>query len=138
VSTTPIRITLYIIYTSELEVLSEHTWKRKFESGEAEAYEARIPEEARFLTLATGANGGSLNCAHGVFAEARILPSPPRIPFRRGDPDDTGVVTLTDAVFILNHLFQGGQAPPAPGPSECGPDAQEAGDDLDCGRYSSC
>jgi hypothetical protein len=104
-------ITLYIIYTSELEVLSKHTWKRKFESGEAEAYEAMIPEEARFLTLATGRNRASLNCAHGVFAEARILPSPQPLRFRRGDPDDTGVVTLTDAVFILEHLFRSGPAP---------------------------
>jgi hypothetical protein len=104
-------VTLYIIYTSELEVLSAHTWKRKFESGEAEAYEASIPGEARFLTIATGNNGSSVNCAHGVFADARILPRPPPLPFRRGDPDDTGTVTLTDAVFILEHLFRSGPSP---------------------------
>ena len=36
------------------------------------------------------------------------------------DADDNGRLELTDAVRILNHLFLGGAAPLAPGPSTCG------------------
>ncbi|MGQ9591896.1 MAG: Ig-like domain-containing protein [Planctomycetota bacterium] len=42
--------------------------------------------------------------------------------FVRGDADRTGTVNLSDAVFVLDHLFRGG-APP-----EC-PDAADADDD---------
>jgi hypothetical protein len=31
--------------------------------------------------------------------------------FHRGDPDESGTVSLGDAAFILKHLFQGGSAP---------------------------
>lgn len=34
--------------------------------------------------------------------------------FRRGDADSDGRVTLTDAIFLLNHLFGGGPAPAIP------------------------
>jgi hypothetical protein len=34
--------------------------------------------------------------------------------FRRGDVDGTGTVQLTDAVYILNHLFLAGRAPSCP------------------------
>ena len=54
------------------------------------------------------------------------------------DSDDSGTVDLSDAIRILNYLFLGGGAPPAPGPSDCGPDPLEdnLGDcvyDADCG-----
>jgi len=38
------------------------------------------------------------------------------------DADDSGDLTLTDPVFMLNHLFRGGPAPPAPGTQEWGAD----------------
>jgi hypothetical protein len=38
------------------------------------------------------------------------------------DADDSGALDLTDAIFVLGYLFQGGSTPPAPGPKTCGPD----------------
>jgi mono/diheme cytochrome c family protein len=32
--------------------------------------------------------------------------------FRRGDADQDGALTITDAIFVLNFLFAGGRAPP--------------------------
>jgi len=49
-------------------------------------------------------------------------------------------VQLTDGIFILNFLFLGGDAPPAPGMpgfGPCGPDT-EADDPIGCDSYSSC
>lgn len=46
----------------------------------------------------------------------------PGVKFRRGDADGSGVTNLTDAIFILAHLFQGGPAP------DC-PDAADVDDD---------
>ena len=50
--------------------------------------------------------------------------------FRRGDTDASGIIDITDAIFLLQHLFQGGDAPPDPGLAACGsdptPDALEA------------
>jgi hypothetical protein len=37
---------------------------------------------------------------------------PEEQPFRRGDANSDGVVNITDAIFLLNHLFLGGRAPP--------------------------
>ena len=67
-----------------------------------------------------------------------IDPVGPR--FRRGDPDNNGAIQLTDGIFILNFLFLGGDAPPAPGMpgfGPCGPDT-EADDPIGCDSYSSC
>ena len=49
-----------------------------------------------------------------------------------GDADETALVNVTDAVFILNYLFLGGPAPPAPGPTSCGPDGEKEAPDLGC------
>ncbi len=41
------------------------------------------------------------------------IPDPcERTPFHRGDADATGAVELTDPIFILDHLFAAGAAPP--------------------------
>jgi hypothetical protein len=52
------------------------------------------------------------------------------------DVDDSGAIDLSDAIFILNHLFRGGAAPPAPGPTGCGPDPSPDG--LSCQRSPGC
>jgi len=51
-----------------------------------------------------------------------------------------GGVNITDGIYILNYLFQGGPAPPAPGPDECGPDptSREPAGDLGCDLYDKC
>jgi hypothetical protein len=41
------------------------------------------------------------------------------------DSDDSGSVNITDAVFLLLHLFRGGEALPDPGSRACGPDPTE-------------
>ncbi len=51
------------------------------------------------------------------------------------DADDTGVIEITDAIFLLSHLFLGGGPPPAPYPG-CGHDG--TGDDLGCEVHSPC
>ena len=56
--------------------------------------------------------------------------------FKRGDTDGNGALQLTDAGYVLLYLFSGGDAPPAPGPGECGPDTGDV--DLGCGVYDSC
>jgi hypothetical protein len=50
------------------------------------------------------------------------------------DVDDSGVVDVTDAVFLLGYLFSKGPAPADPFP-KCGPDPTPDG--LDCGRFES-
>ena len=64
-----------------------------------------------------------------------IDPAGPR--FRRGDPDNNGAIQLTDGIFILNFLFLGGEAPPAPG-LDCGEDPAEPDDGLGCETFDSC
>ena len=43
-----------------------------------------------------------------------VVPPPAGAIFRRGDVDGNGTAELTDAVFILNYLFQGFDAPGCP------------------------
>ncbi|MFN0058319.1 MAG: hypothetical protein ACKVX7_07660 [Planctomycetota bacterium] len=38
------------------------------------------------------------------------------------DCNDNGAVGIDDAIFVLGYLFQSTTAPPAPGPTGCGPD----------------
>ena len=45
------------------------------------------------------------------------------------DTDDSGLLDITDAIYLLGFLFQGGPAPPAPYPAP-GKDATQ--DVLDC------
>lgn len=54
---------------------------------------------------------------------------------KAADPDDTGSVSLTGAVYLLEHLFLGGRALPAPG-SQCGLDRTP--DKLTCKEYTAC
>ena len=52
------------------------------------------------------------------------------------DADDSGEVDITDPIWVLDHLFLGGNAPPAPGPSECGLDPTV--DILGCAAPADC
>jgi len=52
------------------------------------------------------------------------------------DTDDSGQVDITDGVRVLDHLFLGGDPPPAPGPSECGEDP--TADLLGCAAPPGC
>ncbi len=54
-----------------------------------------------------------------------------------GDTDDSGVLDLSDAISIFGFLFLGNADPPAPGPTECGPDATDD-DALDCAGDPNC
>ncbi len=38
------------------------------------------------------------------------------------DADDSGVLDITDPIYLLGHLFLGGPAPPPPGLAACGAD----------------
>ncbi|MBI4603023.1 MAG: PKD domain-containing protein [Planctomycetes bacterium] len=70
-------VNLYIIYSTENEVLTDFTWAKQFDTDQGEEYFAPIPEEAAFVSFATGRAGGSDCCDHGVYAEARIFPELP-------------------------------------------------------------
>jgi hypothetical protein len=48
------------------------------------------------------------------------------------DFDDDGSADISDAVANLSYQFLGTSAPPAPGPSVCGPDPNEEDPDLGC------
>jgi hypothetical protein len=51
------------------------------------------------------------------------------------DADASGARDITDAVSVLGFLFLGGEAPPVPGPLQCGvPDAWKLG----CRDYTAC
>lgn len=58
-----------------------------------------------------------------VEAHYRAASTETVVTFQRGDPDASDSINLTDAVFILNHLFLGG---PAPGCAD-GADADDSG-----------
>ena len=52
------------------------------------------------------------------------------------DVDNSGVVDISDPIYSLTFQFVGGIAPPpAPGPTVCGPDPADPGDDLGCESY---
>jgi len=53
------------------------------------------------------------------------------------DADNNGAIQLTDGIFILNFLFLGGEAPPAPG-LDCGEDTDDPDDALGCETFDSC
>jgi hypothetical protein len=50
------------------------------------------------------------------------------------DTDDNGQAEITDAVVSLSYQFLGGQEPAAPGPLNCGPDADQELPDLGCNQ----
>ena len=51
------------------------------------------------------------------------------------DVNDNNRVELSDAIYLLGHLFSGGAPPPAPFPL-CGPDP--TGDELSCATFFAC
>ena len=58
------------------------------------------------------ADGSALLYATGPSSFSLTLTKAPLVPqFRRGDPDDSGVGNITDAVGVLNYLFAGGEPP---------------------------
>jgi len=75
---------------------------------------SRVPGEWLVLAACVAAGRGfaadcNENGVDGVPDECS--PATPA-PFRRGDADASGQLDLTDAVFVLLHLFLGGAAPP--------------------------
>lgn len=55
---------------------------------------------------------GAENCDAGTFTFTVDVP-PEGTPFRRGDPQDSGSVVITNPIFMLNFLFGGGGDQPA-------------------------
>ncbi len=51
------------------------------------------------------------------------------------DTDDSGTISITDSITMLDFLFRGGPPPPAP-LMACGPDPTP--DALDCASFDSC
>ncbi len=78
---------------------------------EGQAYLGEIPPEATHLTLAVGANGDGIGCAHGVFADPVIIGEggPVGTTFIRGDVTADGDLNITDAVRGLGIQFLGDQ-----------------------------
>lgn len=103
-------MTLYVIFSNDSEVLDELTFKEQVNARQGSQFEAAIPPEATFLTLAAGVADGSFCCDGGGFAEPRIVAVTEQ-PFKRGDANSDGGFDLSDSVSVLNFLFIGGAAP---------------------------
>ena len=55
------------------------------------------------------------------------------------DVNDDDSVDISDAIFAFEHLFQGGPAPPAPGPISCGPEEDPVEPlGIGCDDYPTC
>ena len=65
-----------------------------------------------------------------------VIGSPEPTCFDGADVDDNGVVTILDPLYLLNFAFNGGDAPPAPVPGECGTDPDGTADGIDCATPS--
>ena len=52
------------------------------------------------------------------------------------DTNDDGGVNITDGIYVLNFLFLGGPAPPAPHPG-CGTEPQGDADGVTCASPTS-
>jgi hypothetical protein len=79
--------------------------------GDSRGFDWRLPARAdigdtRVRVIARDQRFQNSAADSGPFA---IVPSGPR--FHRGDPDGSGSVNITDAIFVLTHLFTGGRAP---------------------------
>ncbi|MFP6631605.1 MAG: malectin domain-containing carbohydrate-binding protein [Planctomycetota bacterium] len=111
------RISLHVIASDDFEVLDAVSIG-PIGPNQGEFISLEIPEEALYLTLATGAADGGIGCAHGVFAEpvitdtfapersvsspGRVRPCPPagggpiEVTISQelgdGDPDETVVI----------------------------------------------
>ncbi len=69
-------ISLYAIASDDVEILAvDSTQILGNNQGDSLVFE--IPDDALYLTLAVGAQNGSIGCAHGVFAEPVISEAPP-------------------------------------------------------------
>ena len=86
------------------------------------------PVNLEFTTIANGSVVTPLALPGDVIAREGVV-------FLRGDADQNGTIQLTDAVFLLDYLFRGGEALPAPF-LECGVDSTD--DELDCEAEPIC
>ncbi|MBN1422318.1 MAG: NPCBM/NEW2 domain-containing protein [Planctomycetes bacterium] len=114
-------IDAYVIISDEFEPMEAAVLGPFTDDGQFVQME--IPEGAKYVTFAIGGAGDGIGVDHGVFGNAFITgcditdpascggPSGPE--FRRGDigvaPD--GILTIGDAVFLLNYMFASGPAP---------------------------
>ena len=117
------RISLHVIASDDFEVLDAVSIG-PLGPNEGEFVNLEIPEDAIYLTLATGAADGAIGCAHGVFAEAvvtdtfapeRSVSSPGRV--RPCPPAGGGPIAVTisqdlgdgdsDETVVINEFITG-------------------------------
>jgi hypothetical protein len=83
-------IDLFVIQSNGDEIVHSHALRGVLGPNGGEPVILEIPSDANFLTLACGANDGSICCDHGVFADAVIssvpLPSGVRAVSSPGNP----------------------------------------------------
>jgi hypothetical protein len=84
------------------------------------------------------ANGdGSLNVVDPIRILGHLLAAPTGNPCSDAmDVDDLGTVEISDAILLLDFLFQRGSPPPAAPHGECG--ADNTADDLPCDGLTAC
>ena len=84
------------------------------------------------------ANGdGSLNVVDPIRILGHLLAAPTGNPCSDAmDVDDLGTVEISDAILLLDFLFQRGSPPPAAPYGECG--ADNTADDLPCDGLTAC
>ena len=92
-------------------------------------------QELTFVRADANSDGG-INLSDSVFIFRYLFLGEDRpVCLDAADVDDSRNVTLTDGIYLLNHLFRAGPVPTEPFPM-CGTDPTP--DDLSCEFFPRC
>jgi hypothetical protein len=101
----------------------ENTARIVFDGNDADPIDEPVRHTVRVPFIRGDAtDDGMVDIADAVNILNCLFTNPERCPVcpEAADADDSGFINITDGVYILNFLFLGDEAPPAPGPYECG------------------
>jgi hypothetical protein len=93
-------------------------------------------DEIEILGRGDANNDGTVDLSDAVFISNYLQGGPVPPCKNQADSDDNGSILSTDATYLLNWLYNGGPAPPYPGPynTSCKKDASfpNEGCDANC------
>jgi len=111
-----------------------HTGEARYLSAlpELEGAILGIVGDQTFFVRGDSNQDAALDISDAIHTLGALFLSAPSLACRdAADANDDGMMDITDPIFFLNHIFRGGEAPPAPYPS-AGEDP--TADDLGCLR----